>query len=446
VAVTVSLSVALSSDHNTINGLRAMNAPSSLSDPFRVLPCVLFIVGIFILAGCNQSDADVSSKSAATVVVVANPIEEPVVDAVDYTGRTDSPETVEIRARVTGFLNKVLFKDGEEVEKGQPLYEIDDREFQADLAAAKAQRDTAQARQTRADLDFKRAEALKVKGAITAAQYDQTLADKKEADAQVESAQAKVDRAQLDVGFSKIAAPISGKISRTNITAGNLVDANKTVLTSIVSVDPIDVYFDVDERTFLTLMQQVRQGKVEAGSKDRPISVYLGLTTDKGYPHKGTIDFLENRVNPATGTIRARGTFPNPKPAVGKRMLEAGLFARIQVPIGKPKEALLITERAIGSDQGRKYVYVVNDKNEVVFRPVDVGALHGGLRVVTEGLTAGERIIIDGLQRVRPGSIVAPKSGDMRSRPGESIAAATDGAQEAKPASTNGGTKQKSAH
>jgi RND family efflux transporter MFP subunit len=400
--------------------------------------CLLF-PAIFALVGCDQSQADSVAQPPPTVVVVSPPVEEAVVDAVDYTGRTDSAETVEIRARVTGFLNAVLFKDGDEVQKGQPLYEIDDREFQADLAAAKAQRDTALAHQEKVTLDFRRAEALKAKGAITAAQYDQTLADKKEADAQVESAKAKVDRAQLNVDFSKIAAPISGKISRSDLTAGNLVDANKTVLTSIVSVDPIYVYFDADERTFLSLMQQVREGKLEGG-KDQVIPVYMGLTTDKGYPHKGRIDFVENRVNPSTGTIRTRGTFPNPKPPVGRRVLEAGLFARIRLPIGKPKPTLLVADRAIGSDQARKFVYVVNDKNEVVFRPVQLGPMHEGLRVITDGLAAGERVIIDGLQRVPPGVIVAPTKGDMRSRPGEAIAArSTKNAapEEAKDSSSN---------
>jgi RND family efflux transporter MFP subunit len=381
----------------------------------------LVSLATIVCSGCEHSEAE-SSAPPATVVVVSAPVEQAVVDYVEYTGRTESAESVEIRARVTGFLNAVLFKDGAEVQKGAPLYEIDDREFQADLEAAKAQLATAVAHQEKANLDFQRAEALKTKGAITAAQYDQILADKKEADAQVQSAKAKQDRAQLNVDFSKIAAPIAGKINRSNLTIGNLVDANKTVLTSIVSVDPIYVYFDVDERTFLTLMQQVREGKLESGEKTA-IPIFMGLTTDKGYPHKGTIDFLENRVNPATGTIRTRGTFPNPKPPVGRRVLESGLFARVRVPIGNPKPTLLVADRAIGTDQGRKFVYVVNDKNEVVFRPVQLGPTHDGLRAISEGLTAGERVIIDGLQRVRPGVIVSPTPGDMRSRPGEAMAA-----------------------
>jgi RND family efflux transporter MFP subunit len=411
---------------------------------FRRAHYVVLLIAPLTFAGCNQSEADSTSQAAPTVVVVSPPVQESVADYVDYTGRTESAELVEIRSRVTGFLKAILFKDGAEVAKDAPLYLIDDREFQADLDAAKAQLATASAQQERATLDFQRAEALKAKGAITAAQYDQTLAQRKEADASVQSATAKVERARLDVDFSKIAAPISGKINRSQLTVGNLVDANKTVLTSIVSVDPIYVYFDVDERTFLTLMQQVREGKLQ-GKKDEAIPVMMGLAIDKGYPHRGTIDFLENRVNPATGTIRVRGTFSNPKPQVGERVLESGLFARIRVPIGKAKEALLITERAIGSDQGRKFVYVVNDKNEVAFRPVEVGALHDGLRAITEGLSAGERVIIDGLQRVRPGSIVSPTAGDMHSRPGEAVAAATASARENRSESTKVDTEHKPA-
>jgi RND family efflux transporter MFP subunit len=408
-----------------------MKRPEINSTLWLLLPAMLAVVG------CDQSQADSSAKQLpAAVVVVSPPVEEAVVDYVEYTGRTESAETVEIRARVTGFLNAVLFKDGAEVQKGAPLYEIDDREFQADLAAAKAALATAVARREKATMDFQRTEALRPKGAVTAAMYDQALSEKKEADASVQSAEAKRDRAHLDVEFSKIAAPISGKISRSEMTVGNLVNANTSILTSIVSVDPMYVYFDVDERTYLALMEQVRGGKLES-KRNQAIPIQMGLAIDKGYPHQGTIDFLENRVNPATGTIRARGTFPNPKPAVGERVMESGLFARVRVPIGKPKPTLLVADRAIGTDQARKFVYFVNDKNEVVFRPVQLGPTHDGLRAITEGLSVGERVIIDGLQRVRPGSIVSPTLGDMRSRPGEAIAEKTE--KNAAPEQTQGG-------
>jgi RND family efflux transporter MFP subunit len=374
--------------------------------------------------GCESSQAESSTGPPPTVVIVSSPVEESVTDYVDYTGRTDSAETVDIRSRVTGFLDKILFKDGSEVEKGAPLFRIDDREFQADLTAAKGELAKANAEQERTTADFTRVEGLRKKEAVTASQFDQSRAAKLEADAAVQSGTAKEERAELNVTFSKIDAPIAGKISRSRITVGNLVDANSTVLTTIVSVDPMYVYFDVDERTMLALARETREGKLE-GRKTVTVPVYMGLTGEKEYPHAGTIDFLENRVNPETGTIRVRGVFSNPRPERGERVIEAGLFARVRVPISKPKPALLVNERAIGTDQGQKFVYVVDSKNEVVLRPIELGAMHGGLRVVTEGLNASEKVIIDGLQRVRPGSVVSQKPGDMRSRPGESVAAAT---------------------
>jgi RND family efflux transporter MFP subunit len=389
----------------------------------RHAPYVFFILALLVFPGCNQSDAD-TNPQASTVVVVSSPVEKSVTDYVDYTGRTESAETVEIRSRVTGFLDKILFKDGTEVAKDAPLYRIDDREFQADLAAANGELGKATAVQERTTADFTRVEGLRKKDAVTASQFDQSRAAMLEADAAVQSATAKRDRAQLNITFSKIDAPIAGKISRSRITVGNLVDANTTILTTIVSVDPMYVNFDVDERTLLSLARQTREGKLEA-RKGTTIPISMGLTGEQGYPHTGTIDFLDNRVNPETGTIRVRGVFNNPRPERGERVIEAGLFARVRVPIGKPKKALLVNERAISTDQGQKFVYVVDSKNEVEFRPVELGAMHDGLRAVTSGLNGGEKVIIDGLQRVRPGSVVSPKSGDMRSRPGESVTAAT---------------------
>jgi RND family efflux transporter MFP subunit len=378
----------------------------------------VFIPAILLLTGCTQSQGGAHQEQPpAAIVIVSPPIEKSVTDFVDYTGRTDAAESVEIRARVTGFLRPVLFKEGAEVEKGTPLFEIDDREYQADLDSARAELASAEAHRKKATTDFERMESLKQMKAASAEEFDRADAAKKEADANVESARAKQTRAQLNVDFSKIAAPISGKISRSQITEGNLVNADVTVLTTIVSVEPMHVYFDVDERTILTLRKQVREGQLEGKAKEE-IPVLMGLTIDNDYPHVGAIDFLENRVDPRTGTIRVRGTFANPKPEKGERFLDAGLFARVRVPIGDPKPVLLVTERAIGTDQGQKFLYIVDDQNEVAFRPVQLGAIHDGLRVIVEGVTAGERVIIDGLQRVRPGSVVQPKRGDMLSRPG----------------------------
>jgi len=379
---------------------------------------ILSLPALLSLSGCDHSQAETKQKPPPTVVVVSTPVEQSIVDFVDYTGRTEADETVEIRARVTGFLQAVKFEDGAEVAKDAPLYQIDDREYKADLESAQGQLKSALAHQEKTTTDFKRMAALKEKGAASAEEYDRADAAKKEADAAVESGQAQVDRAQLNVDFSTISAPIAGKISRTQITEGNLINANQSVLTNIVSVDPINVLFDVDERTVLTIQKQIREGQLGSKKTDDP-TVLLGLVTDTGYPHVGEIDFIDNKVNPQTGTIRVRGKFKNPKPERGERVLSAGLFSRIRVPLGKPHSALLITERAIGTNQGQKFIYVVDDKNEVTFRPIKLGATHDGLRVVAEGLKAGERLIIDGLQRVRPGSVVDPKVHDMRSRPGD---------------------------
>ena len=382
--------------------------------------CAAFAAATLWLSGCEDSHAGSASALPPTIVIVAAPVEKPIVDFIDYTGRTDAVDTVEIRARVTGFLDKVLFEDGTEVEAGAPLYAIDDREFQADLQSAEASLAAAQAQQEKNSTDLKRVAALRQKGAASAEEFDRAEANKKEADASVQSAEAKKARAQLNVDFSRINAPIAGMISRTEVDAGNLVTANATRLTTIVAVDPIHVYFDVDERKLLEIQNKVREGVIEE-KKEHEIPVLMGLTTDEGYPHEGTIDFLDNKVNPQTGTMRVRGVFQNPKPERGSRVLTPGLFARIRVPIGRPHNALLIADRAIGTDQGQKFVYVVDDKNEVVFRPITPGAIHDGLREIAAGLKPGERIIIDGLQRVRPGAEVKPKPGNMRSRPGEDV-------------------------
>jgi RND family efflux transporter MFP subunit len=383
----------------------------------------LFVPALFLLTGCGDTQAGASrEKPAAAIVIVSHPVNETVTDYVDFTGRTDAVESVEIRARVTGFLKKVQFKDGAEVKAGELLYQIDDREYQADLDSATAELATAQAHQDKATTDLKRTTALRDKGSVSAEEFDRTDAAKKEADASVESAKAKQERARLNVEFSTIAAPIAGKISRTEVTEGNLIRADNTLLTTIVSVDPIDAYFDLDERTLLTVRKRMREGKLKIESEDEKIPVEMGLATDDGYPKHGIVDFVDNRINAATGTVRMRGVFANPEYQPQRREMAPGLFARIRVPLGDPHPALLVTDRAIGTDQGQKFVYVVDSKNEVAFRAVKLGSVQNGLRVITEGLDSSDSIIIDGLQRVRPGSSVTPKPGDMRGRPGEATA------------------------
>jgi RND family efflux transporter MFP subunit len=399
---------------------------------------ILSLAAIFLLPGCGDSHADsASAKPPPAIVTVGVPVEMPIADYVEYTGRIDAVDSVEIRARVTGFLTKVWFvkeegtdrkpAEGTEVEAGAPLYQIDDREYKADLEAAEGELAKAAAQQEKAASDVKRALTLKEKGNISAEEFERNETAKKQADANVESAVAKRDRARLNVEFSSIKAPISGKISRTEITAGNLIKADNTLLTTIVSVNPINVYFDLDERTLLAVRKLMRDGKLKSGAgrgadDKETFLVEMGLALDDGYPKKGYIDFLDNRVNPATGTIRARGVFENLEFAPQRREMTSGMFARVRVPLGEPQPALLVAARGIGTSQGRKFVYLVNEKNEVVDRTVTLGPMHEGLRVIAEGLKAGEKVIIDGLQRVRPGTEVQARPAKMDSRPGESEA------------------------
>lgn len=371
---------------------------------------------LFAIAGCSPARSETRPPTLPpATVIVAKPTEALITDSVRYTGHTDAVESVDIRSRVSGFLKSVSFEEGTEIEEGTKLYQIDDREYQADLSVATAELTSAQSRAAKASTDFNRAVDLKKKGAISEEDFDRNQAQKLEADAAVESANAALARRKLNVEFSTITAPISGRINRNLLSVGNLVTADATVLTSIVSVDPMYVFADVDERAILRIQKLVREGALEA-RKPGEIPILMGLANDQGFPYVGVVDFIDSRVNPGTGTIRIRGKFDNPRPTTGTRPLSPGLFANLQVPIGKPHAALLIAERAIGTDQGTKYVYIVNDKKEVERRNIELGDQHEGLREVRTGLNSDDLVIVDGLQRVRPGVAVDPKSGTMQSR------------------------------
>ncbi len=232
---------------------------------------------------------------------------------------------------------------------------------------------------------------------------------------------AAVERARLDLGYTRVVAPVSGRVSRYVVTVGNLIQSGDqnggTLLSTIVSVDPMYAYFDVDEHTVLRVRRLIREGKAKS-ARDGEVPVWLGLANEEGYPHRGTINFVDNQVNPRTGTLRLRGVFPNQDEA-----LSPGYFARVRVPIGFPHHTLLVSDRALDTDQGQKVVYVVDRDNQVASRPVRLGALHDGLREITDGLKPGERVIVNGLQQVRPGSTVEPKLVEMPTSAGASGAA-----------------------
>ena len=364
-----------------------------------------FCLGV---TGCARPTAE-APAAAPVAVTVSYPVGRYVTDDANFTARTQAPDTVEVRARVTGYLVKAPFKEGEVVKKGQLLFEIDPRTYKAELDQVEAQVRLAEATYRLAAADYARARrANTVSSAAVSRQEMETYRAKEHQSRQaVEAGKASAERARLNLEFCTIRSPITGVVSRYNYTVGNLVNADQTVLTSIVSQDPMYAYFDVDEHTVLRVKALIRAGQAQS-ARDGEIPVWLGLANEAGFPHRGTINFIDNQVNARTGTLRVRGIFPNKDEA-----LAPGFFGRIRVPIGFPHKALLITDRAVDTDQGQKIVYVVDRDNKVVSRPVRLGALHDGLREVTDGLKPGDRVIVNGLQQVRPGLTVEPKLVDM---------------------------------
>jgi RND family efflux transporter MFP subunit len=376
--------------------------------PFRTSCLVLGFC--FALAGCAEAPS--ASKGVAPLLVsVSYPAEHYVTDYADFTARTAAVDSVEVRAHVWGYLDKVNFKEGALVKKGDVLFELDPRPYQAllDQAKAKVRQDEAQLRYDEAE--YRRDLTLIRTEAVSRSDLDKTAAARGVDIANVAADKAVVASRQLDLEYTKVLAPVSGRVSRYVVTVGNLIQSGDQnggiLLTTLVSVDPMYAYFDVDEYTALRVRQLVREGKSDS-PRDGGYSVSLGLANEEGHPHQGTINFVDNQVNPKTGTIRVRGVFANKQ-----EHLLPGFFARVRVPVGRRHRALLVTDRALDTDQGQKVLYVVNEKNEVVSRPVRLGALHDGLREITGDLKAGERVIVNGLQQVRPGITVEPKLVEM---------------------------------
>ena len=381
------------------------------------LLALLAPLGPLAILGCQKEQA--APPPAPPAVTVAQPIVREVMDFDQYTGRIMAVESVEVRARVRGYLDKVGFKDGDEVKKGQLLFQIDPRPFDATLQSAQGQVDVVKARRVKADADVKRYRELVPQGAATQQDLDKAIGELGEAEAGIRAAEAEVERAKLDVLYAKVTAPIDGLASRALLTAGNLIGAGgggDELLTTVVSIDPIYVYFDVDQRA----AQQYRKraldrlgGQAPTDLRAMNIKFQFGLASEEGFPHEGVIDFIDNKVDSGTGTVAVRGTVPNPQ-----RAFKPGFFARVRVPMTDNYKAILLSERAIGTQQGQKYVLVVDEKNAVAFRPVKLGAAQDdGLRVVTTGVAPGDRVVINGMQRARPGSTVNPTEGPMFVQP-----------------------------
>ncbi len=353
------------------------------------------------LSGCGSAQSSAPPPKAPEVFV-STPVSEEITEYEDFTGRLESPEAVEIRARVTGYLEEVKFKEKVrvDVQKGDVLFLIDPRSYKADLDRAEANAVQARVRQQRLEYDYQRASDLLARKAISREEYDKIAGDRAEAEAAVKVAEATVTSARVNYGYTKVFAPMTGRISRRLVDPGNLVKADQTVLATVLSLNPLYAYFDVDERTVLRIRRLIRGGTVKS-AREVEVPVQMELADEEGFPHKGKIDFVDNKVDPGTGTLRVRAVFTN-----DDELLSPGLFVRVRVRIGVPHKALLIAERALGTDQGQKFVYVVNDKGEVAYRAVKVGSLHQGRRVIESGLTGTEKVIVSGLQRVRQGSTV----------------------------------------
>lgn len=360
-------------------------------------------------AGCHHASATPPPKEAESekaeepvgpagpAVAVTLPVYEEITDHEDFTGQTEAVTSIEIRARVTGYLKMVHFDDGAEVKEGAPLFEIDPPYYEAERDRNEGAVAQAEARVNRLKADFARAENLHPTGVITKEQFDLVSGDLAEAEATLKSAKAALKIAKVNLGYCDIRSPIDGRLSKPFIDPGNLVIGDETILTRIVAQEPMHVNFDIDERTMLRLRRL--EGTATAGEAKMPVT--MGLADEEGYPHEGELNFEENQLDSSTGTLRVRAEFPNPD-----RLLSPGLFVRVRVEIGKPYRALLVPELALGADQGQKFIYVVDDKNVVSYRRVQVGKLYGQLRVITKGVSPGERVVINGLQRVHDGDTV----------------------------------------
>jgi RND family efflux transporter MFP subunit len=359
---------------------------------------------VFFLAACQEQQA--APLPPLPQVTVSQPAVREVIEWDEYTGRLEAVDTVDVRARVSGYLQSVHFTDGAMVKKGTLLFVIDPRPYQAELDRAKAALEQALARLERTQKDLNRAQQLVKSRAISQEEVDTRSADQREAQEAVQAARAAVEAARLNVEFTQVKAPISGRISRQFVTEGNLITggtAQATLLTTIVSLDPIYGYFEVDERAYLKYTHLWRNG-TNAASRNGKTPVYLGLANETGFPHQGHLDFIDNRLDPNTGTMTGRALFSNPDLA-----LVPGLFARTRLPGSGRYEAVLIPDVAIGSDQTQRFALVVNEQSTVEYRKVDVGPIIDGLRVIRNGLQPQDWVIVNGVQRVRPGARVNPQ-------------------------------------
>lgn len=379
--------------------------------PPRLALLTTVLCGTFLNA-CKPATGDRAATALPPpAVTVATPVIREVIDWDEFTGRLASPETVEIRARVSGYLDEVHFKEGAEVEEGALLFTIDPRPYEAIVQRMEARVSSARSRTELAASEAKNAIALKDTQAISAEETQRRIKIASEAESILRAAEAELEEAKLNLEFTKVHAPIAGRLSDARVTKGNLVTGgiqDASLLTTIVSLDPIYCYIEADERSVLKYRELHRQGS-RISAQFGKVEAEMELANETGFPHKGYIDFVDNQLNPATGTIRARAVFENKD-----KLMAPGFFARLRVPGSGKYEGRLILDRAIADDQGRSFVWVIDEENIATYRPVVTGPLVDGMRVVREGIEAGDRIVIDGIMAVRNGQEVNPETGEMK--------------------------------
>ncbi|MFO0918539.1 MAG: efflux RND transporter periplasmic adaptor subunit [Planctomycetaceae bacterium] len=362
----------------------------------------LFALLLGLCSGCQKQTA-APPPAKPPEVIVSCPTSRTIIDFEETTGRLGAVTLVDVRARVSGYLDEVQFTDGADVEKDAPLFQIDARPFAAALAQAQATVQQMNSRLDRMRRQEERLVELANKKVTTAEELDLVKSQRQETEAELKAAKAAADIAKLNLEFTRIESPVAGRISRRMVDPGNLIKADDTPLATIVALDPIYAYFDIDERTVLQMKRMIAEGTLSSVD-EKTIPIQISLADEEEFTHAGVVNFMDNQLSPTTGTLRLRADVQNPS-----KLLAPGMFVRVRVPIGESRETLMIREESLGSDQGQRFVFVVNENDEVEYRRVKTGRLYQGERVIDDGLKPEDRVIVKGLQRVRPGIKVTAK-------------------------------------
>jgi len=389
----------------------------------------IFTVGVWGVSACTLLSIGGCGKSGGSAqaapppqVSVAQVLEKRVKDWDEFTGRLQAVETVEIRPRVSGYIDKVWFTEGSQVKSGDLLFVIDPRPYQAEYDRAAADVKRYKTALELARIELVRVQRLKDSGAVSEEELDERKSTVAQGEANVAGAEAARETASLNLSFTRVTSPIAGRVSRAEVTRGNLVTGGingGTLLSSVVSMDPIYLYFDADEQSYLRYTQTAHSG-VGPSSNDAQNPVQVGLANEEGFPHPGKVDFVDNQLNPQTGTIRARAVLQNKN-----GQFTPGLFARVQLLVSGEYSAILIEDRAVNTDQNQKYVLLLGANNQIEYRKVKLGRVIEGLRIVREGLKAGDVIVVNGAQRVHPGVAVTPQRVTMGANGTDSAAPAS---------------------